>query len=165
MKKILVLAILAILAGCGFGRTGSTGPQGPAGFNGHSPVFYSLPADTSLCNDGGTVFAAGSDLNDDGVLQVAETTAMAVLCNGRSVPANPYDTVAVVAVCGGDIHDVNNEILFKTRIGLYIGSVSQDVTGTNTHFGVIQAGSYHSTGSNGHECNFTIHTDGTITHD
>lgn len=192
MKKLLIVSFLIILSACSkngkdglSGAVGDSGLNGLPGSNGHSAVFSQSVADISLCSNGGTVITAGVDLNDNSLLDVSETKAVAVNCNGLNgsngldgtngqdgqnghdgadAPATPFTPVAIVSACGGDINNPNNEVFIRMSNGTLIGTVSENVGGLNTHLGVVAPGAYISTGSNGSGCNFTVNLDGSVTH-
>lgn len=159
MYAFIYIAIAVSLSACQKnGKDGLPGVNQP-GQDGHSAAFSQASADSSLCPAGGTVLNAGVDLNDDSFLQMGEIKATAVTCNGQdgtSPTLSPFTPVSLVSACGGSVLDPNNEVFIKLSNGQLIGSVSENVDGKNTHFGVVIPGYWHSTGSNGHECNFTV---------
>ncbi len=164
MVKMIVFMLAVALVACNGkdGRSGQDGQNGlnghtsPPAVNGHSAAFAAAPADVSLCAAGGTVLNAGTDFNDDGALELTEVSATAVVCNGAPAATNGFEPTNLVAACGGNIADSNNELFIRLANGILIGSVSQNVNGLNTHFGVVAPGTWVSTGSNGHTCVFTV---------
>lgn len=163
------------------GSTGATGPQGDPGSNGsngHSAAFSMAAADSSLCPTGGSVISMGVDLNDDGILEVSETTQVATVCNGlngtngtngTNAPPTPFTPVAILAPCAknpmspttAELSNPDLEVFLKLQNGTVIDSFSETVSGYNTHFGVLSPGAYESTGAT--NCTFTYNANGTIT--
>jgi hypothetical protein len=67
------------------GTTGATGPTGPAGSPGSLLRITAEPAGTN-CAAGGQRIQAGPDTNGSGVLDNAEVTSTAYVCNGSAAP-------------------------------------------------------------------------------
>jgi hypothetical protein len=158
------------------GGTGATGQNGTNGSNGHSSLIKSTPADVSLCSNGGYVFTSGLDVNDDSILQITEVTSSAVICNGTNgsngtnAPPTPFTPAGLVEPCASDpnnpsasdLANPNLEVFLKLSNGMLIASVSLNLDGYDTHFGVVTAGTWISTGINSN-CTFTVDSNGYIT--
>lgn len=146
--------------------TTTTGPQGPAGTNGtngrngHNALIVSHTNDTN-CANGGTLVLAGTDLNDDGVLQSSEVTASADVCNGApGVAATPpvFTPVIVITPCGP-----NSSTYKEVLLGLQGGSIFAEFTGnasdaTTVRNTLIPDGGYWNTDSS--QCLFSVSTNG-----
>jgi hypothetical protein len=158
------------------GSNGTNGNNGTNGTNGHSTLIVSVPAEQSLCPAGGYVFTSGTDLNDDSVLQVTEVTSTAVVCNGTNgtnglnAPPTPFTPASLVEPCAAnpnnpsaaDLANPNLEVFLKLANGMLIASVSKNLSGEDTHFGVVTPGTWESTGINSN-CVFTVDANGNIT--
>ena len=89
--------------------------------------------------------------------------------NGADAVQSPLDVIAILAPCAIDpmhpttqeLSDPMLEVFLRLRNGLVLSSVSQNIAGDNTHFGVLSPGTYVSTGTS--NCVFTFHADGTVT--
>jgi photosystem II stability/assembly factor-like uncharacterized protein len=84
------------------GLAGATGPGGAAGLT--ALVHMSAEAAGPHCANGGTKVDAGADANGNGVLDVAEISAVAYVCDGAagSAGADGHDTLmSIVAEAAG----------------------------------------------------------------
>ena len=167
------------------GQTGTQGPQGGAGDpgsvgqNGHSAVILTGVADGLICPAGGTIIDLGIDLNDNGLLDEAESTNVAVVCNGLNgqngndglnAPPTPFTPVTIIMPCAKEpmkptveeLADPFLEVLLGFQNGMVFTSFSEDITGYNTHFAILSPGTYVSTGRT--NCAFTVQPDGTVIH-
>ncbi len=158
-----VVCIIISLSACG-GPTiyslvpGPQGPTGASGSNGHSALLSQVAADSSACSNGGTVLNAGTDLNDNGVLDASEITSVAVLCNGTNgtSPGLPqFMPVVAIQPCGASSSSYKEVLL-----GLYGGSILSEFTGgsatTTIRNTLLPDGSYFDTDSS--QCNFSVST-------
>jgi len=162
------------------GQTGQTGQAGQNGQNGHSAAFSQGVADSSLCQNGGTVISLGVDLNDNGKLDPNEVTQIATVCNGlngqngangtngHDAPPSPFNIVSLLAPCAADpmhptaseLSNPDLEIFEKLQNGTILDSFSENISGYDTHFGVLSPGTYESTGAG--NCIFSVDSAGII---
>lgn len=93
MKKLMIIMIM--LTGCAhpsdysFVSTakvvnGTDGVNGTNGSNGHSALVSVSPADATACSNGGSILNAGTDTNDNALLDPMEITSVAFVCNGQN---------------------------------------------------------------------------------
>jgi hypothetical protein len=131
--------------------------DGTAGVNGHSALIVQLTGPHSTLTKACTLIVAGTDSNDNGILEVAETTVSAELCDGSPAPA--FTPVSIINFCS----PVQNWSEVGIRIGdAIVASMSANDAGDLTHFTVIIPGAYRTT--DGYSCNFTITSDGSVVH-
>jgi hypothetical protein len=114
---------------------------------------------------------SGLDLNSNGTLDLSEVVKTAVVCNGTNgtnAPPTPFTPTGIIAPCAADpmhptVAELSNpalEIFLQLSNGTVLDSFSQNISGYNTHFGVLSNGTYESTGAG--NCTFTFHN-GVIT--
>lgn len=166
MNKLIVLCLL--MSACAPARYESMGyseqVQGPAGKDGtsgingqdgYSVVFSSVAATT--CTNGGSVLLMAKDSNRNGVLDTSDTNLQATtICNGvngTTPPVPPMSIVAVLDPCG-DKAGVFDEVLLKMQNNTIVSSFSDNVSGLNTRFSILGAGSYKTT--DGSNCFFSV---------
>lgn len=150
------------------GNDGTNGQDGSNGSNGHSAAFSQSIADVSLCANGGAVINMGIDLNDDSVLQLAETKQTAIVCNGlngtngQNAPPSPFSPVSVVNPCG-DAPSIDDEVFLRLGNGQLLWSQSDNIQGYNTRFSLGRAGTWQTT--DGDACIFTLDANYQITYE
>lgn len=171
------------------GQDGITGSTGNSGTNGHSAAFSQSSVDTSVCTNGGYAISAGVDLNDNHLLELTETTQVAIICNGlngqngsngstgatgqagtngtngtngQDAPPTAFTPVGLVDPCG-DAPGRYDEVFLKLANGMLLASFSDNANGMNTRFSVLTPGSYGTT--DGDNCVFTVNSSGVITYE
>jgi len=156
------------------GSDGTRGQDGSNGSDGHSAVFSQGVAELTLCSNGGIVLSLGLDLNDDLILQDAETQSIAVICNGLNgsdgvdgvdgidAPISPFMPVDIVNPCG-DSPSIDDEIFFRLANGLLVWSQSDNSNGKNTRFSVGRPGTWQTTDGDG--CIFLLDSNLNITYE
>jgi hypothetical protein len=171
MKYELSLILIALLT-VGCGSDVLTGRPGKDGVDGYTSLLSLGAAD--LCVNGGNVFSSGLDLNRDGSLQLEETQAVAVVCNGRDgtdgndgvdgsdavLPS--FTPVGILNPCG-DNPSLYDEVFLKLANGMVLASFSDKVNGENTRFSILVAGTYVTT--DGDHCTFTVDSSGGLTNE
>ena len=161
----MLLIVLLLVGCCEDGRQGSVGSIGPPGSN---ALIQASVADTSLCGNGGVIYNSGTDLNNNGVLNVSEVTSTNVICNGINAPPTSLTPVSLLAPCAHDpmhptsleLSNPNLEVFIQMANGTVLDSYSENISGYATHFGVLSPGTYISTGYG--MCTFT-YNNGIIT--
>lgn len=142
------------------GRNGNDGSDGKDGTNGHNALIAQNNADSSMCVNKGIVIRSGTDTNDNNILEISETVATAVLCNGIDAKTSPFLPVALLAPCAAnpmhptdaELSNPRLEVFLKFSNGLILESYSDNISGYNTHYGVLSPGTYMSTGAS--NCTF-----------
>jgi hypothetical protein len=129
------------------------GLNGTDGLNGHNALVgaVSLSVSDPTCSNGGTLFLAGTDLNDDGVLQVGETSASFKVCNGvngTNATVSPLTPTVAIAPCGKNSSPYK-EVLLGMYDGSILASFSDDANGKNTRLVLITDGSFQDTDQSG----------------
>lgn len=150
------------------GSDGANGLSGDRGAPGLTTMVQQASADVSLCPAGGVVLNIGLDMNYDTILNLNEITSTAVICNGMSNPSQ-FEPVGLVMPCVHDpmhptdseLADPSYEIFVKLSGGELLASFSDNVSGYNTHFALVPAGSFMSTGKT--NCHFNVDNQGVIT--
>lgn len=171
---------------------GVDGNQGATGQNGHNAVTdlvgYNNGGGASCPNKGITLLV-GTDLNDNGLLDLTEVVSSRDVCdgvagangsngsngangqngatgqqgnpgiNGTNAPSNPFEVVELVDPCGDQAGAVD-EIFLRLRNNTLIASFSENENGNNTRFAVIGAGSYMTT--DGTRCFFSVDAQGNL---
>lgn len=154
------------------GSNGQTGTQGASGTNGTNGTngfnsLVSIVASTA-CTNGGTTVLVGLDTNRNNSLDVLEVSASADVCNGTNgtngtnAPPTPFSPVGLINPCS-DAPGLWDEVFIKLSNGTVLASFSDNISGYNTRFTVLVAGTYSTT--DGDNCVFTIDNTGTITYE
>lgn len=145
------------------GDRGNAGSSGVVGPQGHSNVFNVVSATNTECFAGGSVILMGLDVNDNLILDANDTNFQSVVvCNGRdgqSAPPTQFTPVGLVDPCGAK-PEYYNEVFLRLADGTLLASFSDNVSGLNTRFSVLIAGSYMT--SDGTNCLFSIDSHGNI---
>jgi hypothetical protein len=168
------------------GATGLQGTAGTNGTNGHSLAFEFAPA--PQCGTGGYTILEDLDLNDNGLVDDGNISS-ATICNGAvgtagqngtngangsngtngtNASITPFTPVSLLAPCADDpmhptadeLADPRLEVFLKLENGTILNSFSDNVSGYNTHFGVLSPGTYESTGAT--NCVFKLEPNGDI---
>jgi len=134
--------------------------NGTNGTNGLSSAMKTTAADHSACANGGTVISLGKDLNNNGVLDSAEVTDSAVVCNGANgtngtnAPVAQFQPVLPITPCGADSSQYK-EVLLGMSGGSILSEFSESATNANlVRNTFIPDGSYYDTDNS--ECDFTV---------
>lgn len=78
---------------------------------------------------------------------------------GPAAPPTAFTPTSIVNPCG-DAPNVYDEVFIRLSNGMLIASFSDDVSGANTRFSLITAGSYMTT--DGDHCYFSVDADGNL---
>lgn len=180
MNNVYIFVLVCMITACGnSGAFIKDGVNGTNGTNGHSAASLVVPADTTACTNGGSVFNLGVDLNDNGKLDSNEVQSVSIVCNGlqgatgvsgaagsagkngtngtngtnATVPA--FTPVFAITPCGA-----NSSTYKEVLLGLAGGSILSEFSGSSdalqTRNTLLQDGSYYDTDSS--ECNFSVLT-------
>lgn len=153
----------------------SSGATGSNGVDGYSLVSEMLPASPEECPSGGTLILVAQDSDRDGQLSAHDRNIQSTLvCNGAtgSVGATgaqgeagqnavlpPMTVVSAIAPCGYLSSPWKEEILCLND-GSLLADFSASLSGAETRFSFIGAGSYVDTDESGCQFNVTVDTVG-----
>ncbi len=170
MKTISIVLLALLVSACGNGISLVQLPKdGIDGKNGHNAAFSVAIPLVGVCSNGGSILNAGTDLNDNLILDLSEVTVSIITCNGTNgtngidgvSPAMPaLMPVAILNPCG-DAPSIYDEVFLKLADGTVLASYSDNASGMNTRFTKLIAGTYGTT--DGDNCVFTIDASGNIT--
>jgi hypothetical protein len=173
MKLISVVLLVSMISACGDGLVLVQRPKdGVDGKNGHNAAFDVAVPLVGVCSNGGSILNAGTDLDDNLILDLSEVTVSIITCNGTNgvngtngidgvSPAMPaLMPVAILNPCG-DAPSIYDEVFLKLADGTVLASYSDNTSGMNTRFTKLIAGTYGTT--DGDNCVFTIDASGNIT--
>jgi hypothetical protein len=158
------LASLLLLTACGQnssfvaipGPKGKDGQQGQSGTNGHNAIVTLAAASQSQCLAGGTIIVTATDMNDNGILDSADTNQQsATICNGQS--PTQLTPVQAIKPCGANSSSYK-EVLLLLSDGSILASFSETSSGKNTRLTLLPDGTYQNTDSS--NCIFTVATSG-----
>lgn len=164
MKNVITSLVVLMIVGCGnsgsslivAGIDGKPGLAGPKGADGHSSLMTQVPADSTVCANGGAVISSGLDSDDDGVLAPSEIRSVSVVCNGLNgsagvdgVHATP---VTIVNLCPG----VNTYPSVFIEVGICLNNKLYGVYSTNGGFMTYLSDGAWSSNAIGSACNLTI---------
>lgn len=155
MKYLMILITVIITTSCSLAPTPSCS------------VFKFEITTTITCSDGTTSVVTDGSNGVNGSNGLNGTNGVNGVDGKDSVPS-PLDVVAILAPCAKDamsptkeeLNDPMLEVFLKLRNGLVLSSVSQNIQGYNTHFGILSPGTYMSTGTG--NCVFTFTETGDI---
>lgn len=151
------------------GTSGTNGVNGQDGVNGLNSLIATAPS--TSCATGGISVLSGLDSDRNNVLDIAEVTASAEVCNGtagingqngadgQNAPPTPFTPTELVDPCG-DTPGKTDEVLLRLANGQLLVSFSDNAAGLNTRFAVLSPGTYMTT--DGTLCLFTVQNDGTV---
>lgn len=181
---VAMISLALILAGCD--THPANGMNGVDGSNGYTTLLSILPADYSICPNGGSVLTSGPDTDGTGILKMREIKSTAIICNGvdgingtngvdgqdgtngADAPPTALTPVAILAPCAlspmhptaTELSNPDLEVFVQLQNGTILTSFSETIAGYNTHFGVLSPGHYMSTGAT--NCTFTVSATGVI---
>jgi hypothetical protein len=178
MKLIAMILIGLIINACGSDTTtvklipGPVGPQGVSGKNAKNGenglnsfinTYRSNLIDPSIClTSSGVVVESGLDENKNNFLEVTEVSSLAFVCDGEqgtAGPTSPNSINEVIDPCG-DAPGIFDEVLLRLESGVILASFSDNSSGLNTRFSVLEEGSYMTTDNSG--CSFKVSGDGEV---
>lgn len=165
--KIFLLLIAFFMMGCGkcdipTAPQGLSGTPGTNGQNGHNSLI-AMASGASGCSNGGITLLAGLDADDSGILDSSEVSSSAEVCNGtdgQDAPPTSFTPTGLIDPCG-DAPGRYDEVFIKLANGSLVASFSDNMSGQNTRFSVLTAGTYQTT--DGDNCVFTLDASGNIT--
>lgn len=137
---------------------GLNGSNGTNGANGHNAL-VELLSDTegggAGCVNGGITVLAGTDHNDDSILQLSEIVSSNDICNGTNGvnSSSPFLPVELIDPCG-DSPNLVDEVFIKFSNGTILASFSENPNGKNTRFSVLYPGNFITT--DGSNCYFSV---------
>ncbi len=148
---VVVLFVVAFLSACA-GPRGDAGARGNPGF---SPLVGTLPATSYECPNGG--------------LEVWVQTTKTIVCNGvngavgptggQGIPGVDATPVSIFQFCPGT-SSYSNFLEFGIKIGTSIYAV---YSANNGFLTLLAPGGYVTTAT-GANCNFIVHSDGTVSY-
>lgn len=154
------------------GQNGTNGTNGVDGHNALIGLVGQSSGGGASCSTGGITVLAGTDQNDNNVLEPFEVSQSKDVCNGQNgangvngingtnAPPTAFTPVALINPCG-DAPGIYDEIFIKLQNGTLIASFSDNANGQNTRFSILTAGSYQTT--DGDHCVFSLNSSGVIT--
>ena len=145
------------------GAPGGAGPQGPAGNNGYTPTITEVAATIQQCPTGGIVLTV-TNTSSQGWTGATSQSTVTTLCNGQQgIPGlngTNGTSVTPIQFCPG----ASNYPTTFLEYGLVIGGTVYGVYSANDGFwAYLPPGNYLSNAI-GSICDFTINSDGSITH-
>ena len=125
----------------------------------------------------------GIDLNDNSILEDVEIKSIASVCNGldgvdgedgqdgldgldgrygNAAVSSQFSIAAIYMPCAAnpmsptqaELRNSNLEVMLKLENGLLVSSISDNTAGKNTRFGLVNEGTWLSTGAQ--SCTFTV---------
>lgn len=153
------------------GNNGSNGTNGVDGHNALVKLVASVNGGGASCTTGGVSVLSGTDLNNNGQLDLSEVSFSKDVCNGNNglngtngtngnnAPPTPFTPIALLDPCG-DTPGIFDEIFIKLQNGTIIASFSDKANGENTRFSVLVAGNFVTT--DGSNCHFSVDASGNL---
>jgi hypothetical protein len=150
------------------GLNGANGTNGTNGHNALTNLVSQADGGGSSCPTGGITVLSGTDLNNDGILEISEVSQAKDVCNGLAgaqgpagingtdAPSPPFSIVELVNPCG-DAPYIYDELFLRLGNGRLVASFSDNSSGKNTRFSELVPGSYMTTDGDG--CIFTVTSD------
>lgn len=136
---------------------GASGTQGTPGEAGLTTLLSIIQADPNVCSSGGYIFSSGLDTSRNGILELQETTSVAIVCNGNTPALPQYTPSLPISPCG-----LNSSSYKEVLLGLTGGGILAEFTGNNSNAGTVRNtlipdGSYTNTDDS--QCLFSVATD------
>lgn len=148
------------------GSDGLSGSSGASGASGHAAVIAQVPeAAGDNCPFGGQAVQSGLDLDDDGVLDPAEVTAIAYVCNGAAGDTGDDALVQVVDEAPGEHCPAGGKAIYTGTDLNGDGTLSYEEVTAVSYVCSGAAGADGASGTDGADgvsCNLTVSPFGVV---